>query len=67
MKYFFILGSNPALSAAEICALFPRTEIILVGKETAILETEQKIEPDELITRMGGTIKIGEVLFSEKN
>ncbi|HOZ55730.1 MAG: hypothetical protein BWY51_00124 [Parcubacteria group bacterium ADurb.Bin316] len=66
MKYFFILGSNPALSAAEICALFPRTEIILVGKETAILETEQKIEPDELITRMGGTIKIGEVLFSEK-
>ena len=67
MKYFFILGTNPALSTAEICALFPNEEILLAGKETIILETDKKLIPEELIMRMGGTIKIGEVLFTEKS
>lgn len=63
MQYFFILGTNPTLSTAEICALFPDAKISLAGRETAILETDKKIKPAELIERMGGTIKIGEVLF----
>jgi tRNA G10 N-methylase Trm11 len=67
MKYFFILGTNPALSLVEICSLFPNEKISLAGKETAVLETEKKIIPTELIIRLGGTIKIGEILFSEKN
>jgi tRNA G10 N-methylase Trm11 len=67
MKYFFILGTNPALSTAEICSLFPNEKISLAGKETAVLETEKKLIPEELIARLGGTIKIGEILFSEKS
>jgi tRNA G10 N-methylase Trm11 len=67
MKYFFILGTNPALSIAEICSLFPNEKISLAGKETAVLETEKKIIPEELIARLGGTIKIGEILFTEKS
>lgn len=67
MQYFFILGTNPALSTAEICALFPNGDISLIGKEAIILETDQQLNPEELINRMGGTIKIGEVLFAEKS
>lgn len=67
MKYFFILGTNPALSVAEICALFPNDSISLAGKEAAILETDENLNPEELITIMGGTIKIGEILFTEKS
>jgi len=67
MKYFFILGTNPALSTSEICALFPNENISLAGKEAAILETDKKLNPEELIMLMGGTIKIGEILFTEKS
>ncbi len=67
MKYFFILGTNPTLSAAEICALFPTDKISLVNSEVATLETAKKLNAEELISRMGGTIKIGEILFAEKN
>jgi tRNA G10 N-methylase Trm11 len=66
-KHFFILGTNPTLSTAEICALFPGGKISLAGKEVIILETDKKINSEELIGRMGGTIKIGEVLFSTKS
>ena len=67
MQYFFILGTNPALSTAEICALFPDSDISLIGKEAIILETDQQLNPEQLINHMGGTIKIGEILFTEKS
>ncbi|MCX6796726.1 MAG: methyltransferase domain-containing protein [Candidatus Falkowbacteria bacterium] len=67
MQYFFILGTNPTLSTAEICSVFPNEKISLAGKETAILETDKKILPQESIARIGGTIKIGEVLFPAKS
>ncbi len=66
-KYFFILGANPTLSTAEICALFPNDKVSLAGKEAVIVETDTKFNPGELIKRMGGTIKIGEVLFTAKS
>ena len=69
MKYFFILGNNPALSIAEISAVFslgdnPKAE--LLGQEIFILETENSFNPAELIKKLGGIIKIG-VISNEFN
>lgn len=71
MKYFFILGSNPALSTAELAAVFNHGGLSLIQKNIAILDTDSEIKP-EIIKKIGGTIKFGlirEILdsFSEKN
>jgi tRNA G10 N-methylase Trm11 len=62
MRCFFILGNNPALSIAEISAVFslgdnPKVE--LLGQEVFLLETENNFNPAELIKKLGGIIKIG--------
>ncbi|MDD2823051.1 MAG: methyltransferase domain-containing protein [Candidatus Daviesbacteria bacterium] len=66
-KYFFVLGSNPNLSKVEILAFFGETEdlkIITSSKEVLILETAQEINPHDLIVKLGGTIKVGEIVDS---
>lgn len=64
MKYFFILGNNPALSIAEISAVFglddnSKTEFL--SSEVFLLETENNFNPAELIKKLGGIIKIGTI------
>ena len=59
MKYFFILGNNTALSLAELAAAIKLDRASLVGKELLIAETEVLLAPENLIRRLGGTIKIG--------
>jgi len=64
MRYFFILGSNPALSAAEILASayhdpFAVTEI---HKQALVFEGMEGVDTREFISRLGGTIKIGKLL-----
>ncbi len=62
MKLFFALGNNPALSAAEIAAILrPETEFELPDRQMLIAETPAT-DPRTLIKRLGGTVKIGEVL-----
>jgi len=68
MKYFFILGKNPTLSVAEISAVFRADEREsafaggkLIGENVFILETKKEIDANELIEKLGGTIKIGAV------
>jgi len=66
MKYFFILGNNPALSIAEISAIFGLANQeaklpigSLASKDVFILDIKEKIQAKELIKKIGGTIKIG--------
>jgi len=60
MEYFFILGSNPALSIAELLAVFsPASSKKIVGENALILDINEDIFPLELIKKLGGTIKIG--------
>ncbi|MBI5254326.1 methyltransferase domain-containing protein [Candidatus Falkowbacteria bacterium] len=66
MQYFFILGRQPELSIAELEAIFKRDKItnkrLCATNEFAVFELKQKINPQELLQRLGGTIKIGEIV-----
>jgi tRNA (guanine10-N2)-dimethyltransferase len=59
MTYFFILGSHPLISQAEIMALFPQAKEEILANHVFLLTTDQKIDARELIRQLGGTIKIG--------
>lgn len=58
-KYFFILGSNPTLSLAELAAIFSQTgRLSLVQTNIAILDSDQEITAN-IINKIGGVIKFG--------
>ena len=59
MKYFFVLGNNAALSVAELGSLMDVKDAILVAADFLVIESAVEINPEALITRLGGTIKIG--------
>lgn len=68
MQYFFIGGTNSALSLAELAAVFPGRRLdFTVFKAAAgqtlavILKPEEKIDAAALIRRLGGTVKTGTV------
>ncbi|MDD4901357.1 MAG: methyltransferase domain-containing protein [Patescibacteria group bacterium] len=59
MQYFFILGSNPTLSLAELAAVFNNLgKLSLIQTNIAILDTDQAITAN-LLEKIGGTIKFG--------
>ncbi|MEK9165418.1 MAG: methyltransferase domain-containing protein [Patescibacteria group bacterium] len=63
MHYFFILGNHPRLSLAElICALKSRDYQTEDG--FAVFEIEEKtvLNPSEVQNRLGGTVKVGQVV-----
>lgn len=64
--YFFILGHNPTLSIAEIYAQirinFPQN-LCELSNEALILEINKKINAEKLQNKLGGTIKIGQILM----
>lgn len=62
MKYAFILGTNPALSLAELLAKLKNAKLEKYSQEVAIFEIEN-IDKN-LIDELGGTIKIIELLDS---
>ena len=64
MQYIFTLGSNPDLSIAEISAFFNNKKINLLNNNILILESEKELDVNNIIKKLGGTIKIGLV---EKN
>lgn len=65
-KYFFVLGRNFDLSKTEIITLLNilnfNPKIILISKEVLIIETAEKMDAENLLKTLGGTIKIGEIL-----
>ena len=66
MKYFFVLGNNPALSAAEIIAVLGSEEEARVVSGNILILENPATDALKLIKRLGGTIKIG-VINSEVN
>lgn len=71
MKLFFILGREPALSAAEIFSVFgreldPETSTRLaqdatLAPEALVTNLPDELSPARLMSMLGGTIKIGTV------
>ncbi len=68
MQYFFILGSNPVLSAAEIMALLPGANVTVTElyKHALLAESELAVDTPMLMSRLGGTIKIGKIFTEEE-
>jgi tRNA G10 N-methylase Trm11 len=62
MKYFFVLGSNPTLSIAELTAVFGDKNYSLLPNNILIVDDLEKLQAKELIYSLGGTIKIGQVI-----
>ncbi len=60
-KYFFALGTNHKLSLAEIKALFPSKDW-QISQDIAFSEFNEEIDSLDLISKMGGVIKIGEII-----
>jgi len=61
MKYIFILGNNPELSKAEILAVLPQAKVLVESGKYIVIETDQ-LDCQKIMNRLGGTIKIGEVI-----
>ncbi len=58
-QYIFILGSNPDLSNAEIDSFFDQPSITSLTPNIILLKFSQPlIEPQKILDRLGGTIKI---------
>ena len=68
MEYFFLLGSHPALSAAELAAVLPSWPGVgsasvggprVADEKILLWRTDQALDAAALLDRLGGTIKIG--------
>ncbi|MEA3249577.1 MAG: 50S ribosomal protein L11 methyltransferase [Patescibacteria group bacterium] len=67
MRYFFILGSNPSLSAAEILASAHHDPfaVVEIHKQAMVFEGREDVDTREFISRLGGTVKIGKLQEGE--
>ncbi len=61
MKYFFVLGTNAALSIAELAAVLDLKDARVLAADFLVWETKIEINAANLIKNLGGTIKIGEI------
>jgi len=61
-KYWFVLGRESLIAAAEISAVLNNFKYEF---KIPILKTEDKIDPKILINRLGGTIKIAEEILDD--
>ncbi len=61
MTYFFVLGNNPTISLMELAAILPNHEARLLGQNFLIWESGHELQPQTLIKKLGGVIKIGEI------
>lgn len=59
MKYFFCLGTNPTLSIAEITSVLKESGSWQIANEQIFILENEAIDAQNLIRRLGGTIKIG--------
>ena len=66
MKYFFVLGRNPTLSVAEIASFMgkidPNFLALDASSEALVIETEKGLIQQDILKKLGGTIKVGEIL-----
>ncbi|MFH0853176.1 MAG: DNA methyltransferase [bacterium] len=62
-KFCFILGRNPELSLAELDIFFNQPKADAVTDQFAVIDLS-KLDPVEAIKRLGGCVKIGQVIGS---
>lgn len=63
MQYFFILGRNPTLSSAELISVLDKqTSFTFVSDEAIIACLPKEILAEEIMPRLGGIIKFGEII-----
>ncbi|MFH0951397.1 MAG: DNA methyltransferase [bacterium] len=58
---FFVLGNHPEISLAEILAVLGPVEYRLINHQILLITKDLTIEPQILIRRLGGTIKLGQI------
>lgn len=62
MTYFFVLGSHPSLSLAEITAYFGSTATVEpLNQNIVLLHPETSVEAADVLAHLGGAIKIGAI------
>ena len=61
MKYFFVLGTNTALSVAELTAVIDFNDPRLLATDFLVVDSPREIAAENLIKRLGGIIKIGRI------
>jgi len=63
--YFFILGKNPDVSLAEVCAVLRRQHVVwrpcFVSRQALGIVTQRQLDARGLMAVMGGVQKIGEL------
>lgn len=65
MKYFFVLGNHPSLSVAEIASVLrAKVSYQLVNNQILIVSSKTALKVPELMSHLGGTIKIG-IIFDQ--
>jgi len=61
MKYFFVLGTNASLSAAELAAVIDFKDPRLLAPDFLVIDSPREINAENLIKRLGGMVKIGRI------
>ncbi len=61
-KYAFQLGTNKALSLAEILCAVPEISSLSHEQEVVVIEVSKDLEAQKLINQLGGTIRIMEIV-----
>jgi len=61
MKYFFVLGTNTALSVAELAAVIDFKAPRLLAADFLVVDSPREIFATDVIKRLGGVIKIGRI------
>ena len=71
MKYIFNLGHQPKISLEEIKSVLERlkisNEIYFQSEKFLILELDQEINSQKILTDLGGTVKIGKEIEKTEN
>ncbi len=63
MKYFFILGRNPTLSGAELGAVLGnQAKFLHLTAQAAVVDVKNELPAEEIMSRLGGTLKFGKIL-----
>ena len=63
---FLAFGNHPRLSLAEFLAVLPDSTIITQSPKAVVLKTKEW-EDDVLMARLGGTIKLGDIIWNGKS
>lgn len=61
-RFWFALGREPLISAAELLSLLPPTAAVYPDFASGLLFSYEPVKPEEMMARLGGTIKIAETV-----